>query len=78
MSNMEQYNQVFINCFKVNADQLDTLEYRSISSWDSIGHMVLISAMEESFGIMMGSDDIMNFSSYQNGKQIMKKYNVDL
>jgi len=77
MINIELYNQVFIKCFKVNADQLDTLEYRSISGWDSIGHMVLISALEETFGIMMESDDIINFTSYENGKQIMKKYNVD-
>lgn len=78
MTNLDIYKQVFIESFNVNPDQLDSLVYRSISGWDSVGHMVLISALEEAFSIMMESDDMINFSSYEKGKQIMKKYNVDL
>ena len=78
MTNLEIYNQVFIKSFKVSADQLDTLTYRSISVWDSIGQMVLIAELEEAFSIMLESNDILSFSSYENGKQIMKKYNVTL
>ena len=76
MSNIGIYNQVFINCFKVNPDQLDTLTYRSFPGWDSIGHMVLIASLEEAFNIMIDTDDIIDFSSYENGKQILNKYNV--
>lgn len=78
MTNLDIYKQVFIECFKVNSDQLDTLKYRSISGWDSVGHMQLIAALEEAFGIMLESEDLISFSSYEKGKQIMKKYNVDL
>jgi acyl carrier protein len=78
MTNLDIYKKVFIECFKVNSDQLDALTYRSISGWDSVGHMHLIAALEEAFGIMLESEDLINFSSYEKGKQIMKKYNVDL
>jgi acyl carrier protein len=78
MLNNEIYNQVFIKSFKVNEDQLDTLTYRSIPGWDSIGHMVLIAALEEAFNIMIDTNDIIDFSSYKNGKLILNKYNVDL
>ena len=78
MTNLEIYNQVFIKSFKINEGQLDTLTYRSISGWDSIGHMVLISTLEEAFNIFIDTDDILNFSSYKNGKQVLKKYNVDI
>jgi acyl carrier protein len=77
MTHLEKYNQVFFDSFKVNTDQLDTLRYRSISGWDSVGHMALIASLEEAFDIMFDSNDIIDFSSYETGKQILKKYNVD-
>jgi acyl carrier protein len=77
MTNLEMYNQVFFESFKVNTDQLDTLIYRSISGWDSVGHMALIASLEEAFDIMFDSNDIIDFSSYEKGKQILNKYNVD-
>jgi acyl carrier protein len=78
MDNLEKYNQVFISNFKVTKDQLESLEYQSVSVWDSIGHMSLIAALEEAFNINVEPDDILSFSSYRNGKQILKKYNLDL
>jgi hypothetical protein len=51
MTNLELYNSVFIESFKIKSDQLDMLAYRSISAWDSVGHMVFIEAMEEAFAI---------------------------
>lgn len=77
MTNLEIYNQVFIKSFKVNSDKLDTLTYRSVSAWDSIGHMALIATLEEAFNIILDTNDIIDFSSYTTGKQILKKYNVD-
>jgi acyl carrier protein len=76
MTNLEIYNQVFVDGLKVNTDQLETLTYRSTPGWDSIGHMVLIAAMEDAFDIMMDTNDIIDFSSYETGKQILTKYNV--
>jgi acyl carrier protein len=76
MNNLEIYNQVFIDSLKVNPEQLSTLSYHSVSSWDSVGHMVLIASMEESFNIMFDTNDIIDFSSYQTGKQILEKYQI--
>jgi acyl carrier protein len=78
MSNLEKYNELFINTFHVSEQQLSTLTYQSVSAWDSIGHMGLIAALEERFDIMVDTDDIIDFSSYEKGKQIIKKYNVDI
>jgi acyl carrier protein len=78
MNSLEIYNQIFIKTFRVNSDQLNTLAYREISGWDSIGHMILIAALEEAFNIMIDTNDIIDFSSYEAGKQILRRYNVDL
>ena len=52
------------------------LKYNSISKWDSIGHMSLIGSLQDAFNISMEMDDIIDFSSYEFGKKILKKYKI--
>lgn len=78
MSNLEKYNEAFISTFEVEADALLNLEYLSIEAWDSVGHMGLIAALEDAFDIMFDPDDILDFSSYQKGKEILAKYDVTI
>ena len=40
------------------------LKYNEIDEWDSIGHMTLISSLEEKFNISFETDDVIDFSSY--------------
>ena len=77
MNNIETYNQAFIDALSITAEQLtDDLTYQSITEWDSVGHMNLVAALEEAFDIMMDTDDIIDFSSYGKGKEILAKYNI--
>ncbi len=78
MTNLEKYNQAFITALGVEEDMLATLEYQSVPQWDSVGHMQLIATLEDAFDIMFDTDDIIDFSSYEKGKEFMKKYEVDL
>lgn len=77
MTNLEKYNQAFMNAFEITQDMLDSkLEYQSIQNWDSVGHMGLIAELEEAFEIMFETEDIIDFSSYEKGKEIIAKYEV--
>lgn len=77
MSNLEKYDQAFVETFEVEKGQLAGLKYQDIEAWDSVGHMSLIAALEEAFDIMMDTDHIIDFSSYEKGKEILaKNYNV--
>lgn len=77
MTNKEKYNQVFIDSFSITADQLnENLVYQSVQQWDSIGHMGMVAALEEAFDIMMETDDIIDFGSYNKGVELLSKYNV--
>ena len=78
MSQIDQYKKAFVDAFEVTEDQLEDLEYQGIDNWDSVGHMMLISILEEQFDIMMEMDDIIDFSSFKKGKEILAKYGVDL
>ena len=40
--------------------------------------MRMIATLEEAFGIMMDTEDIIDFSSYEKGKTILKKYGVQI
>jgi len=76
MTNLEKYTNAFTETFEISAEQAEKLEYQSIDQWDSIGHMTLIAAIEDAFEIMMDTDDIIDFSSFEKGKEILKKYDV--
>lgn len=73
MSNIEKYNQAFIEAFEIKESELQNLNYGDIVAWNSVGHMSLVAALEEAFDIMMDSDDIMEFKSYGKGKEILAK-----
>lgn len=73
MSNLEKYTNVFVELFGVTPEEAQTLKYQDIDAWDSVGHMGLISALEEVFDIMMDTDDIIDFNSFEKGKAILSK-----
>lgn len=72
----DKYKNTFFESFKNEKLELDNLEYQSITEWDSIGHLNLISNIELAFGISMEMDDIIEFSSFNKGKEILKKYGI--
>ena len=78
MTNLEKYNNVFCENLNVNEDQLAGLKYQGVELWDSVGHMTLVAALEDAFDIMLDTDDIIDLSSYEKGKEIIKKYGVEL
>lgn len=78
MTNLEKYNQAFIEALGVRADELQGLAYQMAEGWDSVGHMQLIAALEDAFGIMFDTDDIIDFNSYEKGKELIGKYQVEL
>ena len=77
MSNKEKYQTIFIKSLSMDEKKFtENLKYNEIPEWDSIGHMTLMSGLEEGFGIAMETDDIVEFSSYKKGIEILKKYKV--
>jgi acyl carrier protein len=78
MTNKEKYISAFTEAFSISEDAAIVAKYQEEPSWDSIGHMTLISLLEESFDIMMDTDDIIDFSSFKKGMEIMQKYDVEI
>ena len=47
MSNREKYVATFTSMFLVDESALSGLKYQDIAAWDSVGHMALMAALEE-------------------------------
>lgn len=78
MTNLEKYNNAFVEALGVSEDILETLNYQDVTEWDSVGHMGLVAEIEDAFDIMLETDDIIDFSSYVKGKEILAKYDVEI
>ena len=73
------YDRVFVETFDINEEDLnESLEYQSISAWDSVGHMSLIAALEDEFEISFEMDDVIEFGTYLSGIDTLKKYGVQI
>tara|TARA_B100001175_G_C19514836_1_gene646608 strand:+ start:8554 stop:8796 length:243 start_codon:yes stop_codon:yes gene_type:complete len=74
----ERYKKTFVQSLSIEKDKVNNdLKYNDVPEWDSIGHMTLISDLEEEFKITLETDDIIDFSSYKKGKEILKeKYKI--
>ena len=78
MDNKAKYNKAFTETFSIDENKLKkNLEYNTIPEWDSIGHMTLIAELEDTFEISMDMDDIIDFSSYKKGIEMIEKYGVE-
>ena len=78
MKNLAKYKEVLIQSLSIDKKKFsEKIKYNDIPEWDSIGHMTLMSALEDSFNITLETDDIIDFSSFKKGIQILKKYKVN-
>lgn len=53
---------------------VDDLEYSKVPEWDSVAHMALVAAIEQTFGIMIDAEDVIDMSSFAKAKLIVAKY----
>jgi len=77
MADINKYNNAFMEALDVKEDQLADLKYQDVPTWDSVGHMGLISELEDAFDIQFETDDIVDFNSYAKGIELLKKYGIE-
>jgi acyl carrier protein len=78
MSNSKKLVEAFSVALGINSDiVVDDLEYASINEWDSVAHMSLIAELEETFDIMLDTDQIIDMSTVAKAKEILATHNVE-
>ena len=74
------YKKAFMESFDSLDDNTDyeTLAYETIPEWDSVGHMGLMAELEEAFHIEMSMDDVIDFNSFEKGKEVLLRYDISI
>lgn len=78
MNNIEKYRNAFMDALELEEDEVsEDLALGETSEWDSLGHMILISTMEDAFDVSVDSELMTDFDSYQSGLELLKQLGVD-
>lgn len=79
MNNLEKLNKIFCEVFSVEESALGNgFDKNSVEGWDSVRQLSLTSSVEDEFDIMLDAEDILEFTSYDNVKKVLAKYDVTL
>lgn len=79
MENFEKYNNAFVQVFGAKVEELnDNYGKDTVDEWDSVHQLSLIAEFEEAFDIMFDPEDIMEMTSYAMGKELLKRYEIEL
>lgn len=79
MENIEKYNNAFAEVFGASVEELnDDYGKDTVEEWDSVHQLSLVPLLEEAFDILFDPEDIMELTSYANGKALLAKYDITL
>lgn len=79
MTNLEKLNNIFCDVFSVDVDALnEEFNNTTVEGWDSVHQLSLTTAIEDEFDIMLDAEDILEFTSYDNAKSILAKYDIEI
>lgn len=79
MTNLEKLNGIFCEVFSVETSALGPeFNNNSVEGWDSVRQLSLTAYVEDTFDIMLDPEDIIDFTSYENAKAILTKYDIEL
>ncbi len=77
MSEIEKLKACFRETLALGPNEdVEELAYQEHPSWDSVGHMRLVAAIETSFDIVMDTDEILDMSSFGKALEILKAHDV--
>lgn len=78
MSKVELLKKSFIEGLGLEEGvNLYDLVYRGIPEWDSMGHMQLVAQLEQDFDVMLGTQEVIDLSSFKKTLEILKKHGVN-
>ena len=79
MTNKEKYDNIFIEVFAIEKSRLnENFNKDQIDTWDSVHQLNLVNLAEDTFDLMLDPEQIMDFTSYQKGIEILKSQGIDL
>lgn len=73
----EKLREIFVEVFSVQPEEYaDELSPDTLTAWDSLGHIRLVSAMEERLGLTFETNEIMDMANVAQIKEILTRRGV--
>jgi acyl carrier protein len=74
----DRLRTVFVETLELPADtDVENLKYRDIEQWDSLGHMTLVTAIEDEFGVQLETEQVIDLSSFKVALDMLRGLGVD-
>ena len=77
MTNIEKYKNAFVEGLEIEMNEVEKAAMGECDRWDSIGQMSLIALLEDAFGLEFEPEEIMAFTSYSAGIEILKNHKIE-
>lgn len=75
---MDKYMEAFISAFEITEDEARKMKYLESEIWDSMGHMVLLSELEERFNIEFEPEEMIQIKSFDEGLEVLRKKGISI
>lgn len=77
MSNIEKLKEAFVEGLEIPVEEVENATMEGNDKWDSIGQMSLIAIIEDAFEIEFEPDEVMRFTSFVAGVDILKSHGIE-
>ncbi len=78
MALTERLHTVFVDALQLpDGTDVENLKYRDIEQWDSLGHMTLVAAIEDEFGVELDTEQVIDLSSFKVAVDMLRGAGVD-
>ena len=78
MTNIEKLKNAFVEGLEIPVEEVENATMESVDKWDSIGQMSLVAMIEDEFGIELEPDEVMQFTSFAAGVDILKNHGIEI
>lgn len=69
---------LYVEVLELSEDvDVESLKYRDIPQWDSLGHMSLVAAIEDEFGVQLDTEQVIGMSSFKVALDMLKDLGVN-
>lgn len=78
MTNVEKYKNCYVEGLELDIETVENASMESVERWDSIGQMSLIALIEDAFSIEFEPEELLTFTTYSSGIEILRKHNIEI
>ena len=78
MTNVEKYKNCYVEGLELDIETVENASMESVERWDSIGQMSLVALIEDAFSVEFEPEELLTFTTYSSGIEILRKHNIQI